>query len=399
MAKPKLTAQDTRLRRWQRSAKRLIRKVNITNYSNGTENPGDSTVVYLKRRHLKKYTRPTAQPRLESPPLSDILRLTIVVGATLSHIENQLRTLGLALIALSTVIWLFAALLGRWLCRNALMPLTRMASSMATISPADFSQRLATHNSGDELEELGVAFNQLLDRLQASFERQRRFAAEASHQLRTPLTALLGQVDVALRRDRSAAEYQHTLVSVREQTTILGRIVEILMFLTREEMSEAPPQLEKIELNAWVSNHLLSWQHHPRWSDLCLVTDTSFPLWIYAHPELLGQAVDNLLDNACKYSKPDSRINIRPTRLEHQNALVVEDHGYGIREDELPRVVHPFFRSDEARARGIGGSGLGLSVVQRIVDACGAELSVDSRIGHGSVFTIVFQSTKDEGRP
>src|SRR4029078_1346050 len=139
-------------------------------------------------------------------------------------------------------IWLSAAALGRWFCRNALAPLTHMADSIATISADDLTQRVASGESKDELEELSRAFNQLLDRLQTSFERQGRFAAEASHQLRTPLTAMLGQLDGSMRRGRSTDEYLQTLKSVREQATNLQRIMEMLLFLTREGIESEPTQ-------------------------------------------------------------------------------------------------------------------------------------------------------------
>ena len=124
---------------------------------------------------------------------------------------------------------------------------------MARISAADLNQRLLAPTTGDELEDLSRAFNDLLDRLQVSFDRQRQFAAEASHQLRTPLTAMLGQIDVALRRERSPAEYRKTLQTVNEQATRLRRIVEMLLFLTREATDMDLPQFNCIELNDWLT--------------------------------------------------------------------------------------------------------------------------------------------------
>ena len=161
-------------------------------------------------------------PRDDEPTAKRYSALVITVGTSLSRLASQLRTLALILTGLSLSIWLSAAFLGRWFCRNALAPLTRMADSIATISADDLNQRVPSVDSGDELEELSRAFNQLLDRLQVSFERQRRFSAEASHQMRTPLTAMLGQLDVSMRAWRSADEYLQTLKSVREQTTNLA---------------------------------------------------------------------------------------------------------------------------------------------------------------------------------
>jgi two-component system OmpR family sensor kinase len=335
-------------------------------------------------------------PRDDDPTAKRYSALVITVGTSLSRLSSQLRTLALVLTGLSLAIWLSAAFFGRWLCRNALSPLTRMADSMATISADDLTQRLSTVDSGDELEELSRAFNQLLDRLQTSFERQRRFSAEASHQMRTPLTAMLGQLDVSMRRGRSTDEYLQTLKSVHEQTINLQRIMEMLLFLTREGTEAAPPQFERLELNDWVENHLAHWREHPRGRDLQIETEPSALLWIQAHPGLLGQVLDNLIDNACKYSDPNSPITIRTAGSEREVRLIVEDCGYGIKTRELSRVVDPFFRSDDARMRGIGGTGLGLSIVQKIVDAFGATLHVESNVGLGSTFAVVFPSVASQ---
>jgi signal transduction histidine kinase len=332
----------------------------------------------------------TVSPRDDEPTAKRYSALVITVGTSLSRLASQLRTLAMVLTGLSLLIWLSAAFFGRWLCRNALAPLTRMADSMATISADDLNQRLSTVDSGDELEELSRAFNQLLDRLQTSFERQGRFAAEASHQLRTPLTAMMGQLDVSMRRGRSTDEYLQTLKSVREQTTNLQRIMEMLLFLTREGIEAVPPQFERLELNSWVEQYLTRWREHPRGRDLQIKTDPNDSLWILAHPGLLGQVLDNLIDNACKYSVPNSPITIRTVGTEREVKLIVEDCGYGILEKELPRIVDPFFRSDDARTSGIGGTGLGLSIVQKIIDAFGATMLVKSSVGNGSTFAIVF---------
>ena len=324
----------------------------------------------------------------EEPVSKSYSSLVIAVGTPTTYITTQLRSVGLTLAGLSTLIWVSAALFGGWLCRNALAPLTQMTGSMATITAADLNQRLTPPATGDELEGLSRAFNELLDRLQVSFDRHRRFAAEASHQLRTPLTAMLGQVDVALRRDRSSDEYRHTLHTVHEQATRLSRIVEMLLFLTREETDVGPIQFDGIELNDWLTKHLQSWHEHPRHQDFRVELDRNVPLWINAHDGLLCEAVDNLLDNACKYSTPNSAIVVRTLHSDEGAKLVVQDSGYGIHENELARIVDPFYRSVEVQRRGIGGSGLGLSIVHRIIGAFGAKICVESRVGQGSIDTV-----------
>ncbi len=344
-----------------------------------------------------QYSRNSADTRSpdEETTSDRYASLVLAVGTPITYITKQLRTLALTLFGLSVLIWLCAAFLGRWLIRNALLPLTQMASSMTQISAPELHQKLPTKRTGDELEDLSRAFNGLLDRLQVSFDHHRRFAADASHQLRTPLTAMLGQVDVALRRDRSSDEYRRALENVHEQASRLQRIVEMLLFLTRAGCETIPPQFETVELNSWLENHLLSWKHHPRYRDFQVDLERAVPLPINAHEGLLGEVVDNLLDNACKYSGPNSPIIVRTARSGDGNKLIIQDSGHGIAEDELAQVADPFFRSVDAQRRGIVGSGLGLSVVHRIINAFGATISVESKIGRGSTFTIGFRPSVD----
>src|SRR5439155_4762880 len=137
-------------------------------------------------------------------------------------------------------IWLLALFLGRAMSRRALRPLSSMACSARAMDASDRGQRLPSATAGDELEDLARAFNGLLNRLQEAFERQRRFTGDASHQLRTPLTAMLGQIDVALRRDRQADDYRRTLDLVHGQASHLRKIVEALLFLTRADLDAVP---------------------------------------------------------------------------------------------------------------------------------------------------------------
>ena len=271
-----------------------------------------------------------------------------------------------------------------------------MAESACGISAADFNQRLPSSETHDELDDLSRAFNDLLDRLQISFQRQQRFTAEASHQLRTPLAAMLGQVDVALRRDRSADEYRLALQSVQRQGEQLKQIIEMLLFLAREDSEAAPPLLERLELREWMAGQIGGLQRHPRWCNLSFECSSSESISILAHTGLLAQVVHNLLDNAFRYSQPGSPVKVCLKAGEHEVRLSVEDRGQGIDADDLPRVFQPFFRSAAARRRGISGTGLGLAIAQRIAHALRGVLEVESQVNRGSCFTLVFPRAPSE---
>jgi signal transduction histidine kinase len=233
-----------------------------------------------------------------------------------------------------------------------------------------------------------------LDRLGEAFERERRFAGEASHQLRTPLTALIGQVEVALRRDREPAEYRRVLGAVLDQGGRLRRVVEALLFLARSEADARLPGLERIDLAAWVPVRLRAWAADPRGADLVFEPPSAdVPATI--HPDLFGELLDALLDNALKYSAPGTPVAVRVGHDSQGPWVAVEDKGCGIAPDDLPHLFRPFFRSEAARRRGVPGVGLGLAVAARIAAALGGSISVESEVGHGSRVRVRLPQVSD----
>jgi signal transduction histidine kinase len=262
-----------------------------------------------------------------------------------------------------------------------------MAAAARIMDGADLEQRLPGTANGDELEDFARAFNSLLDRLQESFERQRRFTGDASHQLRTPLTAILGQIEIALRRERPAEDYRDVLTTVQRQADRLRQIVESLLFMARADAEAQLPNRERVNLGEWLRAHLRAWASHPRGVDL-VFDGATVALWVEVQPLLLGELVNVLLDNACKYSPAGKPITIALGHAADAVELAVHDEGCGIAADEVPHLFRPFFRSAEARRRGIEGLGLGLAVAKRLADALGGTLMVTSHVGLGSRFSL-----------
>lgn len=314
--------------------------------------------------------------------------LVFVTAWPVAPLYKTLRTLLWCVMGVSTVVWLAAAGAGRWLSRRALAPVTRMADAVRGITVNDLDERLPLPHPRDELHELAASFNGLLTRLQESFERQKRFTGEASHQLRTPLSGMLGQIEVALRREREPKDYRHTLGTVHAQAERLRGIVEALLFLARADAEAGRPSPEPLELTRWLNEHLQVWDTNPRKVDLLVDAQLAEPLWVSVHQVLLEQSVDNLIDNACKYSAAGTPIVLSLARTGQSAVLTVEDHGCGIAEEDLKHVFEPFFRSAEARRRGIGGVGLGLAVTARTVAAFGGRIEAHSQPGEGSRFSI-----------
>jgi heavy metal sensor kinase len=309
--------------------------------------------------------------------------LELTVAVPLDPVHDTLRTLAAALAGLTLAVLVIALFVSRAVCRRALAPVARMAGAARVMSAADLTHRLPGSTSADELADLSAAFNGLLDRLAEAFERERRFAGEASHQLRTPLAALIGQVEVALRRDRAPEEYRRALASVLDQAGRLRRVVEALLFLARSEADAQLPGLERTDLAVWVPARLRTWEDHSRAGDL-VFEPPSGEVLAPIHSDLFGELFDALLDNALKYSAPGTQVTVRIGRDQQGPWAEVEDRGCGIAPEDVPHLCRPFFRSEAARRQGVPGAGLGLAVAARIASALGGSIAVESAVGRGS---------------
>lgn len=325
--------------------------------------------------------------------------LAVAVAVSLSPVQSELRQLALALGGISAGIWLIALVLGRAVSRRALLPVRKMADSAQQMDATDLTQRLPIAGAGDELEELGRSFNGLLDRLQESHERQRRFTGDASHQLRTPIAAMLGQVEVTLRRERVATEYRESLESVGEQANRLKQIVESLLFLARSDAEAQLPDRTRVDLRQWLPEHLENWTRHERASDIKCEIEGQDQIWATVHPVMLGEVVNILLDNACKFSPPGKPIGVRLRNDAGTAEISVTDHGIGISSDEIAHLFEPFYRTAEARRLGVEGTGLGLAIARRLAHALGGTLTVTSQPNAGSCFALRFGPSLAEPHP
>ena len=259
------------------------------------------------RFRSKRFLPPNPTSGIEANPRPGRKRiypeLVLSVALSTKPAQEKLNALLLWSSTLSVILWLSTAIVGRWQLSSALRPLHLMAGSARTLPATEIHRRIPLPGTRDELDELGVAFNELLGRVQVAMECQQRFASQASHQLRTPLAILLGHLQMALRRERTPEEYRRALMRAEIKGQQLTRIIEALLFLTRAESEGAEPELTEIDIVEWLPEYLAKWSGHERFPDF-IVRIAETTVRVMAHPELLGQAFDNLLENACKYSPP-----------------------------------------------------------------------------------------------
>jgi signal transduction histidine kinase len=325
--------------------------------------------------------------------------LSFTAGVKTAPLDSALQTLALALIGISIGLWLAALAAGRWVCRKALEPVTEMAAAARNMAVENTSQQLPPPGARGELEELHASLSGLLERLRAALARERRFTAEASHQLRTPLATILGQVEVLQRRDRALEEYQRVIGVVNRQATQMAGAVESLLFLARSQADAHPPSLEEIDLAEWIPEYIAGLVDQPRHADLVFdaLPNERFP--VIAHRPLLRELVHNLVDNAIKYSPPGSPVSLRLSRNGDQTTLSVENEGPPIPAADIPHLFEPFYRSPDSQRRGITGAGLGLAVVARIANLFDARVAAVNPEHGGARFDVTFRSPVSREQP
>ncbi len=281
-----------------------------------------------------------------------------------------------------------AGLGGYLLTARGLAPLRRMATQAREITGASLHKRLDIGNAADEIVALSSSFNELLARLDQSFETMRRFVADASHELRTPLSVIRGEADVALARDRGAAEYKESLAIVLDESRRLTRLVDDLLNLARADSGHVKLQLQDFYFNDLLAECCRSLRAMAGAGGIELECAIAGDVPFRGDEELLRRLVMNLLDNAIRYTpaggKVSAALKVAPSALE----IRISDTGPGIHPEAAPHVFERFYRADEARSRRNGGFGLGLSIVKWVAEAHRGAVQLASQPEAGAVFTV-----------
>ncbi len=319
----------------------------------------------------------------------------VQVAESYAHIQEVEQQLWL-LMAIAIPFMLLAAGAGGWfLAGRALNPIDHITQAARQISADDLHQRLNLKLPNDEVGRLAVTFDQMLARLEDSFERQKRFIADASHELRTPLTILKGDVEVALNRPRSAAEYRDTLEMVNQTTDRMSALVEELFLLARADNHQYPLQLQTFNLPDLLADQIDSLMPRAAEKELTLTLDAPDRLPLVADPAKLARLFLNLIDNAIKYSHPGDSVTVTASVQHDQARITIADTGPGIPPEHLPHLFERFYRVDKARSRhgaaeaqNSSGAGLGLSIADWLAKAHGGRIEVASQVNQGAAFTV-----------
>jgi len=323
-------------------------------------------------------------PVVESGRLVNVVR----VGMSRKGFYSAMYRFLLIVLILLPVALVFAGGGGWMLARRALKPVDSMTETARKIGAGQLNARLELAGTKDELDRLAETLNDMLGRLDDAFAEMRQFTADASHELQTPLTILRGEIEVALRSQRSEEEYAAILKSALEEIERISRIVEGLLLLARADAGVLRMDAQPVDLVHLIEEVLHQTALLAQEKSIGLIMGSTEPLETtgdYAH---LRRLFLNLVDNGIKYTPPGGTVRVSIERTGEAAILSVKDTGPGIPPEEQEKVFQRFFRSPEARSAGQGGSGLGLSIARSIAEAHGGKLELESAPGKGSTFRI-----------
>ncbi len=305
---------------------------------------------------------------------------------------KRLRTILVFSFLLGIII---ASVVGYIFSARLLSPVKRITNEVADISAQNLARRIPTGKARDEWYDMTVTLNQLLDRLQESFELQRRFIANASHELSTPLTAISSQLEIALQRKRTPEEFEKIITDVREDVYRMSKLTQTLLEFAKAAGNKGGITINLVrideilmEIPGILQKQNSAYEVFLEFADL---PEDESELLIFGNFELLSSALTNIVSNACKYSA-DNKAIINFSIRDKEFFIAITNKGEGIPVLEQAKIFEPFYRLNENRSS--TGFGLGLSLAQRIVKLHNGQIKLQSDTGKGTTFTIIFTSAK-----
>jgi heavy metal sensor kinase len=311
-----------------------------------------------------------------------------VAAEPMDAIDADLAAIRRAMFLALPLILAIAGAGGYWFATRGMAPLDAMAEQAQRITGSNLDARLEIGNAAEELTALAESFNELLGRLDQSFENMRRFVADASHELRTPVAVIRGEADVALANERSVSEYKESLAIILDESRRLSRLVDDLLNLARADAGRVKLQAQEFYWNDLLSEccRLVQSLAGARQIDLECRCAGDAPF--FGDEELLRRMTLNLLDNAIRYTPPGGKVLAELEAGQEGVRIRISDTGIGIGPEAAEHVFERFFRADKARSRGNGGFGLGLAIVKWIAESHRGAVELASEPGAGSTFTV-----------
>jgi heavy metal sensor kinase len=314
----------------------------------------------------------------------------VLAGRSTAGDVAALRTLALALLGIGAGVLAVALGVGWWLIGRAILPIEQIGAAASRISQGNLSERIQVPDNGAELGRLAAVLNSTFARLEAAFERQRQFTADAAHELRTPLAIMISETQTALARPRCADEYRETVEGCLDSSQQMRRLTESLLTLSHFDggNSDQAPRTQ-VDLRQAAREVIERVSPLARAKGIRIRADLSAAS-VLSSPDRMSQVITNLLTNAIDYNRPDGEVVVSTVTDSGSALLIVADTGMGISEADLPLIFERFYRVDRSRSRAEGHTGLGLSICKAIVEAEGGAIEAESKLNVGTTFMIRF---------
>jgi two-component system OmpR family sensor kinase len=331
--------------------------------------------------------------RLYSTALAEngIVYGVVQVGESLAPLGNTLQSVAIELLLIVPFVLILGTLGSYWLAAHAFAPINRLTRIARRIEAGDLHERVPVPRSKDEIQSLALTFNEMIERIDKAFARQRRFVADASHELRTPVAAIRSMTDVVLAQSTpiESEEYVTVLRDVNAEAERIGHLINGLLLLARSDENQVPLEHEPVRLDLLAADVAATIEPLAIERGITLEVVAKQSTTVIGDEVRLIQVIMNLLDNAVIYSNRGGTVKLEMKTEQSKALMIVSDTGIGIAKDHLDHIFERFYRVDPARSRSAGSTGLGLAIVDWIVRAHDGSITVESEVGKGTTFTVV----------
>ena len=314
----------------------------------------------------------------------------LLIAVPLEESEIVLTNLKYTLIAGYPVVLMILFFISRFIAGKSIAPINKVIKTAGRITNENLDERIELPSHKDEIHQLTLTINQLLDRLEDVVLREKQFTADASHELRTPLAVIKGTLEVLTRKPREAGYYEEKIKYVISEVDRMTLLVDQLLELSRYESGKITPNFSTFELSEIVDEIFNRLKLNIESKKLTIKLNDGDNVKISSDKSMVEIILENLISNSIKYSESSRAIEIDIKREETQVQCKITDHGSGIPANQLDNIFDRFYRVDESRNASVSGKGLGLAIVKKLTDLLNIELQVESKVGEGTSFTLIF---------
>lgn len=317
-------------------------------------------------------------------------KIIVEVATTKDMLWASLENLFYILSFIVPIILIFSIIGGNFIIYKSFAPIEKILSELKNISANDLSARLNNSNNQDEINQLITEINNLLIRLESSFERISQFSSDASHELKTPLTIIKGELEIALRKDRNIDEYKQSLKTSLEEVIVIEQTINDLLFLAKNEKDLITNKMELLYFDEIIDESINEVKNFADLHQVKINFELVDTIEFKGYSNLLKIAIKNILKNAIQFSHKNSQIIVKSYKKGNTFNISIQDFGIGIPLNEQEKIFEKFYRTDKSRNKNSGGTGLGMSIVKKIIDIHKGSIKIESIENVGTTVTISF---------